>query len=68
MEKGCFQIVEIIHRILFVFTTIAIIYDIVTLSFSYKLYIYIKYFILVIQTLSVVKLKIPYFEKVREKV
>lgn len=65
MEKGCFQIVEIIHHILLAFATIAIIYDILTLSFSYQPYIYIKYFILVVQTVSIVKLKIPDFEKAR---
>jgi hypothetical protein len=50
MEKGLFQLIEIIHNILFVFATIGITHNILTMSFSYEPHIYIKYFILGIQT------------------
>lgn len=65
MEKALFQAVEIIHQILFVFVAIAIAYDVLTLSFSYKPYIYIKFFILAVQLHSLVKLKIHDFRKPR---
>ncbi len=65
MEKALFQTVEIIHQILFMFVVIAIAYDVLTLSFNYKPYIYIKFFILIVQLYDLVKLKIRDFRKPR---